>query len=251
MVACSHGCLHLQVYRFVRVSCRWRCLCFSEPSNFLEIVCFRESRFERSFLRCSHCADVGFLSDCHSLTVRATAMRFCSLSTAQVRFVERNARDKRTALRILLVAPLVSIRTRTLQADSFSPRRRGAGRTLQNTGNKLVARRRSDSLKTCSANPYRSRGKTRCCDMLELQQSLGHTKNSAQSATVLLQRLQTPAKASMNFFLWLQDPSKQGFSLRQKKVTRFLSICNHRLHGHAHALHGHHSRHGRHAGDCL
>ena len=32
---------------------------------------------------------------------------------------------------------------------------------------------RSDSLKTRRANPSRSRGKTRCCDMLELQQSLG------------------------------------------------------------------------------
>ena len=42
MVACSHGCLHLQVFRLVRVSCRWRCLCFSEPSNFLKWCAFEK-----------------------------------------------------------------------------------------------------------------------------------------------------------------------------------------------------------------
>ena len=90
--------------------------------------------------------------------------------------------------------------------------------------------------------------------MLELQQSLGQTKNSAQSATVLLQRLQTPAKASMNFFfLWLQDPSKRGFSLRLEKVTRsfFFGFASIVCMDNAHALHGHHYRHGRHAGDRL
>ena len=57
-------------------------------------MCFREARLERSFsLRCSHCADVGFLSDCHSLAVRSTTMRFCSFSTAQARVVEKDQRQ--------------------------------------------------------------------------------------------------------------------------------------------------------------
>ena len=142
MVACSHGCLHLQVYRRVRVSCRWSFFVFFRAEYFLNDSVLSRSAFRALFsLRCSHCADVGFLSDCHLLSVRSTAMRFSSFSTAQVLFVERNARDKRTALRILLVAPLVSMRTRALQADRFSPRRRGAGRTPQSTGNELVARR--------------------------------------------------------------------------------------------------------------
>ena len=89
------------------------------------------------------------------------------------------------------------------------------------------------------------------------------TVNSSETTTAPFLRLRTPAKASMNFVLWLQDRSKQGFSLRLEKVTRsfffFFANCIHLWHGHAHALighleHGHHSRRGRHAGhpvsDC-
>ena len=127
--------------RRVLVSGRWRFLCFSEQSNFLETVCFREARFERFSLRCSHCADVGFFVGLSFVDRACRSSAFLLVFDSASAFSWRDARDNRTALRSLLLAPLVSMRTRALQADRFSIRRRGAGSTPQSTGNELVARR--------------------------------------------------------------------------------------------------------------
>ena len=52
MVVCSHGCMHLQNNRRVRVSCGWRFLCFSEPSKFLKKSVRPRSTF-RAFVFCA------------------------------------------------------------------------------------------------------------------------------------------------------------------------------------------------------
>ena len=231
MVACSHGCSHLQIYRFVRVSCRWSFFCFSEQSNFFEVVCFREARFERSFsLRCSHCADVGFLSDCHSLAVRCTAMRFCSFSTAQVLFVERNARDKRTALRILLVAPLVSMRTRTLQTDRVFATKTRSRKNASEHRKRTRCASRSDFPKlvvpilvvgavevaeTCAAVLRQVVVAKSGAPSTWRARDAPAIVYSTQYTTAHFRRLRTPANGSTKFFLRLQDPSKQGFSLKR------------------------------------
>ena len=110
-------------------------------------MCFREARLERSFsLRCSHCADVGFLSDCHSLAVRSTTMRFCSFSTAQVRFVEKGQRQTHGAENSVGGAS-------RFDADAHAPRRQVFATKTRSRKNASERRKRtrcasrSDSLK--------------------------------------------------------------------------------------------------------
>ena len=87
--------------------------------------------------------------------------------------------------------------------------------------------------------------------------------NNTPSTKAHFQRLRTPAHAVTRPLLFLRGSrlnfgsSHQGSSLRlTKKSFVVTAMCIHRLHGHTHALHGHlahrhHSRHRRHAGQCL
>ena len=209
----------------MRVSCRWRFLCFSELSKFLRNSVIPRSAFRAFVLfalfalrRCWIFVGLSFVG--RAFHNNAFLLVFDSASAFRG---EKRQRQTHGAANSVGGASRFDAVAHASRRQVFATKTRSRKNDSERRKRTRCASR-CDYLKTRRANPCRSRGNTRCCDMLELQQSLGAIHSDAPATVNSTVRDGTIAafahsSKSQHEFLSLASRPKQGRFLVASKES--------------------------------